>query len=333
MGPVCKGAWAGLRAVLACPGSPRLSLVGVVGSHRLSRVLVGPVAGILGGALLLLACGARTGLLEGGPDIIDAPGDVVFNIPSDIPLQSDCPDAAATLVYVITQDDLLYSFYPPAAAFSLIGRVACPGSGGSAFSMAVDRAGIAYVLYSTGDIFRVDTATAACTPLPYAPGQSGFTNFGMGFAANGGASPSETLYIEGDTYFSSGGGEAPGLASLDTTTWTVTRIGSTIPPFAGGELTGTGDGELFTFFFYETDAVGARVGQLDKTTGQLLESVELAEVMIERESFAVAFWGGDFYLFTDGTVTKYSPGTGSTAVVANLDNFIVGAGVSTCAPQ
>jgi hypothetical protein len=313
MGPIRKGAWAGLRAVLACPGSPRLSLVGVVGRHRLSRVLVGSVAGVLVGALLLLACGARTGLL-------------------DVPVQSDCPDAAATLVYVITQDDLLYSFYPPAAAFSLIGRVACPGSEGSAFSMAVDRAGIAYVLYSTGDIFRIDTATAACTPLPYAPGQSGFTYFGMGFAANG-AGPSETLYIEGDTYFSSGGGEAPGLASLDTTTWTVTRIGSTIPPFAGGELTGTGDGELFTFFFYETDAVGARVGQLDKTTGQLLESVELAEVMIERESFAVAFWGGDFYLFTDGTVTKYSPGTGSTAVVANLDNFIVGAGVSTCAPQ
>jgi hypothetical protein len=298
-------------------------------------MLVGSVAGVLGGVLLLFACGARTGLLEAevpndaavedaeleaGPDIID------------IPVHSDCPDAAATLVYVITQDDLLYSFYPPTAAFSLIGTVACPGSGGGVFSMAVDRAGIAYVLYGTGDIFRVDTATAACTPLPYVPGQSGFTYFGMGFAANG-AGSSETLYIEGDTYFPSGSREAPGLASVDTTAWTVTPIGSNIPPFGGGELTGTGGGELFAFFFYETDTVGARVGQLDKATGQVLESVELADVMIEGESFAVAFWGGAFYLFTDGTVTKYSPGTSSTAVVANLDTSIVGAGVSTCAPQ
>jgi hypothetical protein len=301
----------------------------------LSRVLLGSVAGALGGVLLLLACGARTGLPEAeAPNdaAVDAPGDVVLEVPSDIPVHSDCPDAAATLVYVITQDDQLYSFYPPTAAFSLIGTVACPDSGGGAFSMAVDRAGIAYVLYSGGDIFRVDTATAECTPLAYVPGQSGFTYFGMGFAANGDG-PSETLYVEGDTDFSLGR-EAPGLASVDTTTWTVTRIGSTLPPFAGGELTGTGNGKLFTFFFYETDTVGARVGQLDKATGQVLESVELADVMIEGESFAVAIWGGDFYLFTNGTVTKYSPDTGSTAVVANLDtSIVVGAGVSTCAPQ
>jgi hypothetical protein len=146
---------------------------------------------------------------------------------------------------------------------------------------------------------------------------------------------SETLYIEGDTYFSSdlNSHEAPGLATINTTTWDVTPIGSATPPLAGGELTGTGDGKLFVLFFYATDRTGARVGQLDKATGQLLESVELANVMVEGATFAAAFWGGDFYLFTDGAVTKYSPKTGSTAVVASLDEQIVGAAVSTCAPE
>ena len=41
-------------------------------------------------------------------------------------VRNDCPDAAATLVYVITTDNELFSFYPPDASFRLIGRIACP---------------------------------------------------------------------------------------------------------------------------------------------------------------------------------------------------------------
>jgi hypothetical protein len=326
-----------------------------------NRVTAGVGLGILGGLVLLVACGARTALPEieppgdadlardAGRDAIDAPFDrafdasaegkpdapfdAPFDIPEDVPVSSDCPDASATLVYVITMDNKLYSFYPPTSKFSLIGNVACPGeTTGSTFSMAVDRAGIAYVLFDSGNIFRVDTGTAACTKLPYAPGQAGFTYFGMGFATNG-AGPSETLYIQGDSYYDPDSGEAPGLASVDTTDWTVTPIGSATPALAGGELTGTGGGDLFAFFYYPTETSGSRLGQLDKATGQLTASVFLPGVTIDGNSFAVAFWGGDFYLFTDGTVTQYSPSTGATNVVANLDDDIVGAGVSTCAPE
>lgn len=305
------------------------------------------MAGVVGSVVLFLACGARTALFEtavlddasvvgvqpeGGTDAVDALRDVVFYVPPDVTMANGCPDAAATLIYVITADSRLYSFYPPTSAFSFIGMVRCPGSANMAFSMAVDRAGIAYVLYDSGAIFRVDTATAACTPLPYVAGQSGFTVFGMGFAANG-TGPGETLYVEGDTYYRARRGETPGLARIDTTTWTLTPIGSTTPPFYGGELTGTGAGDLFSFFFYATDTTGSRVGQLDKTTGQLLRSAYLPSVTIAQQSFAVAFWGGDFYLFTDGTVTRYSPTSGLTSVVVDLGDSIVGAGVSTCAPQ
>jgi hypothetical protein len=349
------------RAVCLCGLASSAKVDGVQGG-TLFRATAGVGLGVLGGLLLLVACGARTGLVEteptdAGPELDsnrdgvdapresaldvgaegkgegDAPFDAPFDIPDDVPVPSDCPDAAATLVYVITMDNKLYSFYPPTFAFSFIGDVACPGTTtDSTFSMAVDRHGIAYVLFDAGNIFRVDTATAACTTLPYVPGQSGFRYFGMGFATNG-AGPSETLYIQGDSYYDPDSGEAPGLASLDTTDWTVTPIGSATPALAGGELTGTGGGDLFAFFYYPTDTSGSRLGQLDKATGQLTASAFLPDVTIDNNSFAVAFWGGDFYFFTDGTATRYSPSTGATQIVANLGDDIVGAGVSTCAPE
>lgn len=276
---------------------------------------------------------------DAAPDVpADVPFDTPFDIATDIPVPNDCPDAAATLVYVITMNDELYSFYPPTASFSFIGKVSCTGSSNSVFSMAVDRKGIAYVLFqgtdvsAGGPLFRVDTASAACQSLPYVPGQDGLLYFGMGFATNG-AGPSETLYLQGDTYTLDGGSNA--LASLDTTTWTVTPIGAATPSLSGGELTGTGGGDLFAFFKYASDPSVAHLGQIDKTTGQLVSSVALpAAESIARTSFAVAFWGGDFYLFTDGNVAKYSPKTGKTQTAyASLPGTdIVGAGVSTCAP-
>ena len=64
--------------------------------------------------------------------------------------------------------------------------------------MAVDRTGIAYVVFSpSGELFRVSTATAACEPTPFVSGQGGFSStFGMGFS--GDTDGGETLYVAGD---------------------------------------------------------------------------------------------------------------------------------------
>jgi hypothetical protein len=259
----------------------------------------------------------------------DAIVDGSFDIANDVPLPSDCPDAATTLIYVITEDNLLYTFSPTTSTFTMIGTVNCPDAGiGSTFSMAVSREGIAYVLYQSSGLFKVDTKTAACGAIPYVPGQSGFTLFGMGFASSG---ASETLYVEADPYQAPDG--ATGLASIDTTSWKLTPIGGPKPPLAGGELTGTRSGGLFAFYYYPSDTTGSRLGQLDKTTGLLESTVYLSSPNIQGASFAMAFWGGSFYLFTDGTVTKYTPATGTDSVVATLDDEIVVAGVSTCAPE
>lgn len=55
-------------------------------------------------------------------------------------------------------------------------------------------------------------------------------------------------------------------------------------------------------------------------------------------SLAFAFWGGDFYVFTsegDGItdVARYRPSDGTVTGVTTLGATVVGAGVSTCAPQ
>ena len=66
--------------------------------------------------------------------------------------------------------------------------------------------------------------------------------------------------------------------------------------------------------------------------------------MQQGRGWAFAFWGGDFYLFTcpfsgptqsctSSRVTRFRPGDKSITQVGSYRGIIVGAGVSTCAPQ
>jgi hypothetical protein len=123
----------------------------------------------------LVGCGARTGLFdnerpplddgavedaaveEAAPEtspVEDSPSDEgsapVHMSPPVI--TSDCADSGATLVYLISNDSTLASFYPPTATFTTIGRIACPTTS-SPNSMAVDRSGTAYVGFSRGSFF------------------------------------------------------------------------------------------------------------------------------------------------------------------------------------
>ena len=103
------------------------------------RGRLGIALGVLG---LAVACGARTEL--GAPPLRDAQTDVIdamveedvrsedvlppidqFN---DSPIPTDCPDAGATLIYVISSENELFRFYPPTLAFTKIGDINCPSS-------------------------------------------------------------------------------------------------------------------------------------------------------------------------------------------------------------
>jgi hypothetical protein len=308
------------------------------------------LAAVLGGAAA--SCGSRTGLFgeeapvgtttdpphgfnEAGTDGITQedvlpPIDVMPKPDVD---RTDCPDADATFIYVVTEQSELFSFYPPDLTFKFIGNLVCPSANNtSPFSMAVDRKGVAYVLYGDGQLYRVSTATGACVKTPFLTDQDGFETFGMGFASDfGGAA--ERLYVTDNDFDSS----LRGLGSIDTNSFKLSFIGSFGNQMRRSELTGTGDGRLFAFWPEPGMAIGAsHLTELNKNTGQIIAQTNLP-IGQANNAFAFAFWGGDFWIFTspggETDVNRFRPTDGTTTTPTTHPSTIVGAGVSTCAPQ
>lgn len=242
----------------------------------------------------------------------------------------DCSDAAK-LIYVVGTTYELYSYHPPSKQFKNIGFINCNSGFYTPFSMAVDRSGRAWVLHNDGNIYYVDTTTAACTPSGFQPNQAGFSTFGMGFVSDAPGSQNETLFV--------GNYEGLNLGKIDKTTLVLTPVGNyNGGPNGAAEITGTGDARLFGFF---NNGNTTNVAQIDKTNAAILSNAVPGGVTI-GSGWAFAFWGGSFYLFTapngDSRVTKFTPdpnnpNMGTTSVEVPAVGFvIVGAGVSTCAP-
>jgi hypothetical protein len=319
------------------------------------------------GCLVVLACGARTGLVieeeidagkdagidatlphDAGRDVVpqrdagldardahDAPPDVPPDVipPIDVvrvDARAVCEDGGDPLVYVIGANYHLFSFDPPTLAFTEIGPINCNDGTNTPFSMGVDRQGIARVVFTAdGKLFRVSTKTASCQPTPYVPGQHGFRTFGMGYTADtdGGG---ETLYVA--SVFTDR------LGAIDDS-YVLRPIGPFVPRISDVELTGTGGGQLFGFWSRSNTDPDSFISQIDPQTARVTGQVTLTGVS-QGFAWAFAFWGGDFYVFTSpngglSQVTRYSPADGGSieVVVPQAPTEIVGAGVSTCAPQ
>lgn len=253
---------------------------------------------------------------------------------------TDCAPGTE-LVYVVDIEDRLYSFNPANELnlFQLLGTIDCPDVDGSPFSMAVDRGGRAWLLYSSGEMFWVNIASLACEAAPFPPGSEGFDAFGMGFATDTEGGSAETLYI--------GGSRAAGgpiwLGVIDKTTVNPVPVDTmdctTIP-----EFTGTGNALLFGYIPEEPQP---RVVEVDKLTGEFVRQWSLPPIGEQMSvlSWAFAHWGGRLFTFTTmtasggtepmtvSTVQRLDTQTGLVeTVVHDAPNFIVGAGVSTCAP-
>lgn len=248
----------------------------------------------------------------------------------------------AGLVYVFTSAGDLAAFEPPTGRFRRIGPITCPGmTRGFARpnSMAVDRAGTAWINYIDGPIFAVSTRDASCKETAYTPGQHGFWHLGMAYVSTGPTLSGETLFISSGTGGASGfedfglGGGGGGLARIENGERVVP-----IAPFTGrlngrlAELTGTGDGRLFGFFATRP----ATLAEIDPNTAAI-KSERILPGILAPAAWAHAFWGGRFYLFWSRS--------GEQSVVSRVDldgriehlgraprMVIVGAGVSTCAP-
>ena len=268
----------------------------------------------------LAACGGPKDRPNSGDDTAgtDAPGS-----------NSDgCSDEAKS-VSVVDQNNTFSRFDPPTKSFVDIGHLNCPASlGGTPFSMGIDRNAVAWVLYSSGELFRVDTTSLNCTKSTWAS-QSGLFEFGMGFSTDAAGGNVDTLFIAGGSGPSQPTSQ---LAKLSTSSFQASPVG---PVTGWPELTGTGSAELWGFF---PDSASPRIAKLDKTNGTALKTYPLT-IAGTPTAWAFAFWGGDFWVFlmkgteTSTTIYQYDSATGAMkGSKAAPGRTIVGAGVSTCAP-
>ena len=257
-----------------------------------------------------------------------------------------CPPLEVPLddgIFVLSDNSELYKFFPETNTFDMLGAFQCGAATGT-FSMAVDRLGFAYVMFSQplGEIWKLDvTNVNNCTDPGYNPGQQGVNYFGMAFVSNSKFDQCDKLY--GNTFNGLGGfGEGNMIGdflTVDPATLLINKVGKT--NFNGAEVTGTGDGRAFMF----GGANPAKLVEVEKATGKFIEVTPLGNLELTN-AFAFAFFGGDFYMFTESDnnsniskVTHYdyddSDNNGVkelTTVVMQAPIRIVGAGVSTCAP-
>jgi hypothetical protein len=266
----------------------------------------------------------------------------------------DCAEATQVM-YVVDKENELLSFDPreDANTFHLIGTLECPAGtsypdlgGGPAtpFSMSVDRSGRAWVLYSSGEIFLVDTDDASCQASGYVKGTGGFELFGMSFVSDAAGSDAETLFVAGGAAsiaspFSNG---ASDLGRIDTSSFAAVNVGA-IAPQSGQrnpDLTGTGNGELWGFFPATGLFAHGAVAQIDKVTRARLQSFDLPAESGIIDAWAFAHYGGRYYIFVtaaENRVLRLDPmgngGAGKVDVIVPSSPYtVVGAGVSTCAP-
>jgi hypothetical protein len=260
----------------------------------------------------------------------------------------DC-STAAKLIYVVDETYRLLSFDPSKESnpFTLIKTLSCPagsawpdrgGTSATPFSMSVDRSARCWILYTSGEIFWVDTtATGVCKAAPFTKGQSDFKLFGMGFVADSANSSSEKLYVARANI--AGTTTADELGYISPATMKLAVVGHLgAQAEYSPELTGTGNAELYAYFPGTTSSFVAR---LDKAKAQVAQKWSVTAITGSIEAWAFAHWGGKYYIFVTtmegisevSRVLRLDPTTGKcTTFLSSSPYKIVGAGVSTCAP-
>jgi hypothetical protein len=239
---------------------------------------------------------------------------------------------AAKLIYTVDENNTLATFDAELKQFNNLGQLDCPADfGASPFSMGIDRNANAWVLYSSGELFSVNTETLACTATNW-NSPNGISQFGMGFSTDTVGGTTDTLYIAGGA---SPTQSTSSLQKLNTTSMTSQPVGTVT---GWPELTGNGNAELWGWF-PSSNGSTPRVEQIDKTTGAPLTTYMLPTLSGTPMAWAFAFYGGDYFIFlmrgseTSTTVYQIDGTNGSIKGMTRTGNrTIVGAGVSTCAP-
>lgn len=254
-------------------------------------------------------------------------------------INDSCPPEARP-VYLVEADVVnpsaqgkLVRFDPQDRQFTEIGQLNCPvGNGETPFSMSVDRDATAWVLYSDGSLYEVSTTDASCSATTFQTGQSGYDVFGMGFVLNNPNNEDETLYVAG------GSGPGEGSPRIGYITFPGLMLTDAASLSGWPEMSGTAAAELWAFFPSPLDG-NARVSRIVPATGEEFDTIDVSSVITGNpNAWAFAHWGGRFYLFykslldDSSNVFEVTRDGGVEEIIPDTGRYIVGAGVSTCAP-
>jgi hypothetical protein len=298
------------------------------------RVLVGASSGLA--LTMMFACGPGERDHGNGDGNGDGPDAAITE--GDAPASAtDCADGAQD-VYTFDINEHIYRFDPPSKTFSDLGALNCPYTPSithpvTPYSMGVDRNTFAWVVYTSGELFKVDINNQlACTKTSWTPSPARLTTFGMGFSTDVPNGTTDSLFVLGESIMPPTFGFE--LATLDTTSFTTSTVSASMADVA--EMTGNSKAELWAFF----PRPSPKVVQLDKTNGSVIKDFPEPAVARSNPGFAFAHWGGDFWLFIGdynlgetSTVYQIDGATGAIkSTTAATGRTIVGAGVSTCAP-
>jgi hypothetical protein len=101
------------------------------------------------------------------------------------------------------------------------------------------------------------------------------------------------------------------------------------------ELSGTAGAELRAFF---PTGTSPRIARVSPATGEETEAINVTGIDGQPNAWAFAHWGGDFWLFyksqsdPSSCVLRVKRSGVVEEVLTDTGRYIVGAGVSTCAP-
>lgn len=246
-------------------------------------------------------------------------------VPISAYINTVCTEAGQ-YIYTVDADGRFSRFDPRTLTYLEIAALNCP-TVANPYSMNVDQNATAWVIFGGGQLFRVDTATGACSATSFQPNQLGFSTFGMGSVFDS-MTGVDTLFIATSSQ----------LGTIAFPSLMVTRVGPI--PLNNAELAGTGDGQLWAFAPANGGGI-ARLVRLDPTNSMALEQYDLPNLN-STGGWAIKFFGGAFFVFVGSDVWKIerssldprfpAPTTPPVKVLTSPGRDIVGAGNSTCAP-
>ena len=310
---MCLACMARFGAVYPAKSSPREPPRRTSGYAARVHVVARNIAALCAGAALA-ACGARSTLEgEAGATAAGASGTGASGTTTVGPTCADATPKA----YLCDDGDTLYTFDPTTLVTTPIGQFSCP-TGAIPWTMTVDGAGSAYLIYDDWNVYRVDLATLACTQTPYVPGQLGFTGEeGIAVAAVAGV----------DRFFVFGANPAPTLAVSDLTSFVLSPVGPVTPPNGEFPVAIQGDafGNLYALSqdstFFELGSATADVTHLDHVS------------LPGGGNWAVMAYGDQIYLFgAGGTVGRYDPSAQQLTTLGSVGFSVIGASATPCVP-